>query len=178
MFDREKFKRLVHYICWKSENYPSLGAIKLNKVLLYAEREHFVKFGVPITGVVFVKRQFGPAPPAVVSVLNELQDDRAIIIRDRVEYGKPKRDFVNITEPELTGFTLAELSIVDRVMTDVCLRHTARSISNKTHDAVWEMAHMGEEIPLYTVFGVQGEVDEADFAWANSVVDRLEGNVA
>jgi hypothetical protein len=33
-FDREKFKSLVHYVCWRCMDDPSkLGSVKLNKIL-------------------------------------------------------------------------------------------------------------------------------------------------
>ena len=164
--DQAKFKSLVHYICAKCEDHSKLGAIKLNKVLLYSEREAFLRLGAPITGARFVKRQFGPVPIAIVSTLEELQGEGAILIRDRLMYGKQKRDFINLKEADCSMFTAQEISIVDRVTHEICFLHTARSISEKTHDDVWEMAQIGEEIPLFTVFAVQGEVDETDIAWA------------
>jgi Protein of unknown function (DUF4065) len=176
MFNREKFKNLVRYVCWKCENNTTLGAIKLNKVLLYSERAFYLRSGEPLTGETFVKRQFGPAPLHVLEVLRELQDEHIIAIKDTIEYGKSKRRFINLnTDPDLSMFTKEELAIVDRVAQDICWRHTARSISDKTHDDIWEMAEMGQEIPLFTVYAVQGEVDETDFAWAKSEVAQLEG---
>lgn len=170
MFNREKFKKLVHYVCWKCEDFSSLGAIKLNKILLYTERDYFLKTGESMTGETYVKRQFGPAPKHIVSVLEELQNEHKILVKDTIEYGKPKRRFINLTEPDLTNLSADELSVVDKVAPAICLRHTARSISNETHDAIWEIAELGEEMPLYTVFAVQGEVDEDDYDWARRQV--------
>jgi hypothetical protein len=167
MFDRQKFKNLVRYVCWKCENNSSLGAIKLNKVLLYSERESYLRSGQVLTGETFVKRQFGPAPIHILEILHELESEHVIAIKDTIEYGRTKRRFINLSsEPELSMFSKEELAVVDRIAQDICWRHTAKSISDKTHDDIWEMADMGEPIPLFTVFAVQGEVDEQDFAWA------------
>jgi hypothetical protein len=179
MFNREKFKSLVRYICWKCENNTSLGAIKLNKVLLYSERESYLRTGEPLTGETFVKRQFGPAPIHILEILGELQNEHIIAIKDTIEYGKRKRRFINLnSDPELSAFSKEELAIVDRVAQDICWRHTAKSISDATHDLIWDMAEMGEPIPLFTVFAVQGEVDETDFAWAKEQVAALESVLA
>jgi hypothetical protein len=43
-------------------------------------------------------------------------------------------------------------------------------ISHASHDDIWEMAEIGEEIPLTTVFAVRGEVTEDDVAWADSEI--------
>ena len=33
----------------------------------------------------------------------------------------------------------------------ICSRYTAKSISEKTHDIIWKLADIGEEIPYYAV---------------------------
>ena len=67
----------------------------------------------------------------------------------------------------LAVFTAEEIKLVDAAFEHVCLDHTAKSISEETHGIIWEIAQMGEEIPLATVFASDvGEVDEDDFAWA------------
>jgi hypothetical protein len=171
-YDAAKFKAMVHYICAGCEDYRKLGATKLNKVILYAEREAYLRLGGGISTPRFVKRQFGPVPVAVIPVLNELQEEKKILIKERVVNGKQKRDFINLAEPDISSFSPEEISIIDRVAHDVCHHHTANSISRETHDDIWQMASIGEDLPMFTVFAVQGEVDEEDIMWAKQRIEE------
>ena len=73
-FNREKFKLLVHYICWRCSDDPSrLGAVKLNKTLWVADFTAYYEFGQAITGAGYVKRQHGPVPRVILPVLRELE---------------------------------------------------------------------------------------------------------
>ena len=169
MYNEEKFKELVHYVCWKSEDPAKLGATKLNKVLWFSELNTFLRTGSSISGSKFVKRQFGPVPKAILQILDRLQDEQKIVIRDSDYYGRSKRDFISIKRPNLNVFSSEEISLVDKMINVVCEKHTAASISSISHDSVWEMAEIGEEMPLYTVFAKRGEVTEDDISWARSV---------
>ena len=173
MADMQKFQSLVHYICAQSPDRAKLGATKLNKILWYAERDAYLQLGHAITGAKFIKRQYGPVPAAIVPTLERLEAERAIIIRETVSYGKPKREFISMHAPDISGFAPEEISIVNAAISSICHFHTAASISNKSHDEAWELAEIGEELPLYTAFSIAGEVDEEDVAWARLEISRL-----
>ena len=67
-----------------------------------------------------------------------------------------------------------EISLADYIIETVCDDHTATSISELSHDSVWRLAEIGEEIPLYAVLaGKAGEVTEETMAWARSEAKRL-----
>ena len=173
MYNGKKFKTLVHYVCSKCPDPRMLGATKLNKILWYSELHAFLKLEKPISGARFVKRQFGPVPVAIVPVLKELQQEGALVVRDVEYFGKPKKEFISLRDPELSDFNADEISIVDEVTEIICEQHTAASISKQTHDDIWIMAEIGEDIPLETVFAVKGEVTEKDIAWADSKIAEL-----
>ena len=77
--DREKFKTLVHYICWKCDDPSKLGATKLNKIIWFAERSWFLKTGEAISGVKFVKQERGPVPNAILPVLDSLVEEHRLV---------------------------------------------------------------------------------------------------
>jgi len=173
--DREKFKTLVHYVCAKCEDPSLLGATKLNKILWYSETFAFLNFGHPISGARFVKRQFGPAPTAILPILAELAEEKAIAIKDVSFYGFPKREFLSLKAPSIEGQFLAqEIAIVDGVIDAICNDHTAKSIMQLSHDDIWEMASIGEELPLYTALAERGEVTEEDVQWADEKIALIE----
>lgn len=170
-FNREKFKALIHYVCWKCEDPTKLGAVKLNKVLWFSELLTYLHFNSPIAGARYVKLQFGPAPVAILPLLEELKNEGALAIRDVEYFGRAKREFFALTEPNISLFLAQEISVVDSVAQKICGEHTAASISDLTHNEIWEMAQIGEDLPFYTVFSARrGEVGEDDLAWADEKI--------
>lgn len=169
-FDREKFKALVHYICYRSLDPSKLGSTKLNKILWFSDVMHFVRFGGPITGEKYVKQQFGPVPRHVCGVVDELEEEHKLVVREP-EFDGDCRMLIASEEPDISGFTPEQISLVDRLVETVCNHHTAGSISNLTHDRIWELAEIGEEIPYEAVLAAElGEVTGADMRWAQEAM--------
>ena len=166
-FNNVKFNRLVHYICNKCHDPTTLGATKLNKILLCSDRYAYFWSGTPITGERYIKRQFGPVPAHILETLDELVSQEALIIRESYYGGYPKREFITLNAPDLSIFSAQEISTVDSMIKAICDNHTAQSISDLTHDKIWELADIGEEIPYETVFvSSLGEINEDDMEWA------------
>lgn len=168
--DWEKFKDVVHYVVDKASSNPSvLGAIKLNKVLWYSDAIHYMVTGESITGETYVKRQFGPVPKHVLGAIDELVKDGKIL-RGKVDhFGHMKNEYIVIQEASKDKFTAEELDLVDTAYEHVCLNHTAMSVSEETHGIIWQLAELGEEIPLSTAFASSvGEITENDLTWAEN----------
>jgi len=173
--DVNKMKALVHYICYKAHDPTVLGAIKLNKVLWYADTASYQLFGKSITGGTYIKRQFGPVPRRILQTLRELTEENKIAETPSRLYGYDKKNYIALEDPDLSQFTPQEMALIDEIFEIVCHQHTATSISRLTHDDIWEIAEIGEEIPYETVFAsVVGEVDESDIKWAEEALNRLD----
>src|SRR5579862_7607173 len=115
-FDREKFKSLVHYICWRCMDDPSkLGYVKLNKILWASDFTAYYERGEPITGAGYVKRQYGPVPGAIVPILRELEEQGFLTARDTHYHGFSKKEFLVLREPVTSAFSDSDLEIVDAV---------------------------------------------------------------
>lgn len=169
-FNSEKFDTLVHHICAKSDT-EKLGAIKLNKILWFSDIVHFLTKGESITGATYIKRQFGPVPQPIVGALERLKAANKLCVAEKVHYGLPKREFITLCEPDLSVFQGEEISLVDDILETITNQHTANSISDATHDEIWEMAEIGETIPYQAVMVSQlGEIDENDFTWAKNII--------
>lgn len=171
-YNSEKFSRLVHYICWKVEDPTRLGAVKLNKVLWFSDLLTYLHLNAPVTGARYVKRQFGPVPAAVLPAIDALKEAGAIAVREVEYFGKSKREFFALKTPDISIFSADEISLVDQIIQSVCDQHTAASISELTHNAAWEMADIGEDLPFFTVFSaMNGEIDEKDIEWADREIN-------
>lgn len=164
-------KELTHYICWRADDPAKLGATKLNKALWFSDTIAYRVAGRSITNTTYVKRQFGPVPKRILVVLQELEVEGKIAIRHNQRFHYIQREFVALEPAAPSTFSAQETEIIDEVVAWVCNRHTATSISEFSHDVIWDSAAEGEEIPLYAVLGAAaGEITEVDREWASKVI--------
>ena len=158
----ERLKALTHYVCCTCDP-DDLGATKLNKVLWYSDLKWFLEHGESITGAKYVKRQNGPMAMHFYDVIKQLVDEGAIFQRGVEYYGYPKTEYIPMKRATLSDFKPEQISLIDRIAEYVCQKNTAKSISCESHDVIWELAEIGEEIPFYAAFGaVLGEITEDD----------------
>jgi antitoxin SocA-like protein len=179
-FKKKKFKALVQFICsWCADEPSRLGYTKLNKILWFAETNHYLKTGVPLTGANYVKRQHGPVPACIEFMVEELVQERKLFVREVPFYGLSKAEFIPLEEISNIDefFTASEIEDVTRIIDSVCNEHTAKSISKKSHTENWRVAKIGEKLPLYTILS-KGEVTEEHMKWADKKIAQLEGAAA
>lgn len=172
-FEREKFKALVHYVCWRCEDPRSLGAVRLNKVLWHAERIHYLRTGRPIAGATYLKHQSGPATRAVAPAVVELEKEGAVATRERSCGGGSTTQYFARYEPDVSTFTPNEISLIDAVVEAVCFRDAPSPIDLTADVRIWKLAQIGETLPYYTVFAARPEeITKRDMDWAVEEVRR------
>jgi hypothetical protein len=144
-FDKPRFKQLVHYVVSRVGEHDWFGAIKLNKVLWFAEARTYMLTGMPITGETYTRGQFGPVPHHMIPVQHEMVREGVL----QITKGKRQTSFKALTPAQDNWFSAAELQTINWWADHIDQKHTAGSISDKSHDYAWEIAKMGEELPLY-----------------------------
>lgn len=171
-FDKDKFDRLILYICAKVENPANLGAVKLHKILWFSDLVSFARFGRSIAGDTFIKMPQGPFSVHVDKGIKRLERSKRLVHRQMPVYNRIQRQFFALTEPDLNGFTPEEVSIIDEMITAIALGHTASSISAVSHDRIWEVARLHETIPLNTIFSSDlADAEESTILWARNAID-------
>lgn len=171
----DRYKALVHYICSKCDDPSKLGKTKLNKILWRVDTLMYRRTGQTVSGARYKKLQYGPVPMEIETVISSLQANDDIVVKASRCYDYTKTDYIALTEPDTRLFSEDELRFVDFVMHDICNLHTAKSISEQTHDRVWEAAAMGEEIPVFAVLAAnEGILTDADQQWVTQELSRLE----
>ncbi len=174
----DKFKALVHLIIASVDDPHKLGATKLNKICWFVDTLAFRLQGQPVTNERYVKRARGPVPKKILSVVRELELEKKIKVRHSDHPIYQTRLFINLEDTDNAVFSPMERSIIDVVVGYVCDKHTASSISDLTHDRVWEAANEGEALPLYaSLAGEAGEITEEVTAWADSVLSTGENRI-
>lgn len=171
-YDREKCKDLIHYIVNKCSDDPSrLGAVKLNKVMYFCDFGKFYDQGEPMTGAEYVRQRQGPVLHQMLPLLDELRNEGRVSQIRKVQYGFPKVDYSSDAPVSLVRFSADEISMIDRTIDIICDGHTARSISDATHDEVWNLAENGEQLPYELAFSIHfGEVSDEAVSRAQAIL--------
>lgn len=147
--DREKLKDAFHYVIARAGSHPGFGATKLYKVLWFSEARTFVLTGEPIFNVEFVREKFGPVPKDALRVRKELvEEGRAKIWRDHLQNHEQWR-FKALRPANVARFSPDELKTLNYWIAHIDEDHTAESISDQSHDYGWEIARMGERLPVH-----------------------------
>lgn len=175
--DRDKFDRLVHYIISSCADPAQLGSTKLQKILWKSDTGTYKLEARPITGATYTKRNYGPATDEFWDSRERLKKSGMIDFwRDERFAGKLAKDvYKSLTKPDVSFLSEKEKMTVDFWIKEICTKHTAKSISDDTHGYAWEIAKLGEELPLYSVFvdDLPDEPDPEGQAWAEAEVRRM-----
>lgn len=174
-FSPTKFKELILYIAEKSAADPSFGAIKLNKLLFFADFWSYGNFGRSITGARYQKLDHGPAPRQLVPVRDELlANGEATLVGE----GSPpftRKRLIALRSAELGEFTAEEIALVDEL-----LKHFANAgagrLSHFSHrvSVGWRLVRFGEDIPYESVLIDGRDPLPSDYARAEELARELE----
>lgn len=157
---------VAHYIVSRADPIK-LGAVKLNKVMWFADLEAYRRLGRTITGQVsYEKRQYGPVPNDIVKSIRRLEQADKIRTRDVPTFAGTRREYIWLKKPDISSFTADEVDILNEAIGLVCDEHTAKSISALSHDKLWDQADLGEQIPIGAATVVPDEITGGDVAWA------------
>lgn len=169
---RERLKTLVHYICERVPNPKDWGSVKMNKALFYSDRTAYLKLGAPISGETYRRYPMGPVSDHLQEVVQELVTEGRIAVRRQQVIGRNGRPYEHhlyfaTATPDVSDFSGPEVAIVNETVDDIAERHTAASISEASHDLVYELAEPGEIIPYFTAFShLLARPSDESKAWA------------
>lgn len=173
-FDRDKFKSLLHYVVWKAGDSDGFGATKLYKVLWFSDARAFMLSKEPITGEIYIREKYGPLPRHADAMIQELANDGAIKVWNDRYYNKPIRRYKSLRTPDRLALTDQQREIVDYWIKHIAVEHTAKSISEESHDTAWELAKLGEEIPYYALFANRiRDPNDQELEWARKRAKEL-----
>jgi len=178
-FHMNKLVEAVHYICSNVGPEDRLGAVKLNKILYYADMLSYARTDRAITGATYVKQFRGPVPTQVVAAIAQLESDTRLNVTHVSVFEALRRQFEAIGITDTKVFDAGELDTINETIRFVC-GHTAPEISEISHHVVWKAADIGEVLP-YDSFLVTslGDIGESDITIANEAIKAASrgGNV-
>jgi hypothetical protein len=151
--ENRKLKDLILYLASRCEGDPRFTMGKLSHLLFYCDFTAYLQLGRSITGHRYEKLPPGQAPEGLLSILNEMKQDRDCVEIERDIYGRKQRRVQAERVPEVSLFSEEELRLADRIVEEFWERNAAAEVSDLSHDFIgWKAAAPNEIIPYETVF--------------------------
>lgn len=146
-FDFRKTAEMVLYFCHATQG--GVPRTKLNKLLWYADFLHTKYFGRPVTGMPYVRLQFGPVPESYELLFMALQSDKLLeIATEEFEDGRVAHMHHALRAPELTALSPTELQAVARVQSELGAL-SAKAIAERSHtEEAWLTTPQGQLVDL------------------------------
>ncbi len=165
----DRLKELILYIADQCSDDPRFGATKLNKILYFSDFISFRHRGVPITGVEYMRINFGPAPKRLVPVRDAMIQDGQLAVDTPLFHGWQQRRLVPQRPANLDLFSAEDISIVDRVIR-ILWESTGKEVSELSHGLAWQAPEDGQSIPYEATFLSDEPLDEDTIAWAQELI--------
>jgi hypothetical protein len=145
----DKLRELVLYIAVRSEADETYGMVKLNKLLFNSDFTSYAERGEAITNQEYQALPQGPCPRRLTPIIEGLKEAGALEVRKSDFHGRDQKRPAALRQPDLSLFSQAELTLVDRVITHWWGK-TAKDISDASHEFLgWRLAKKGETIPYH-----------------------------
>ena len=140
--NNEKFRQMYFYILRRfGEGIPKT---KLAKLLYLADFSHFYDNLLPMSGVRYVRREYGPVADIFFELTEDLYDKGKIDI-EPLDYAL----MIKLTskEQEETLLSVEEKSLIDEICNYWKDRRTSEIINFTHEQKPWKMCRDGEYIP-------------------------------
>ncbi|MEM1147581.1 MAG: Panacea domain-containing protein [Pseudomonadota bacterium] len=178
-YDYAKFVDTVHYVCELFSSTPSdLGHVKLHKILYFSDMTRFYETGRALTGVEYLKQQYGPTARDLAKALRELENSNQLKVEKRKVFGYSKVEFKDVVPLKSNRLSDEEKELIQAVA-QWARTMTAVEISEYSHKLPWESAKLGERIDYATAGQLfPRKVTQADLDWANRAAGKIESGQA
>ena len=140
MFNKEKFKSLLHYIIHVCTMKNNVGKSVIYKLLYFSDFNFFELYEESLTGESYRKLPHGPAPIhfdiAVKELINEGKID---VTAKNIPLGGVMYNYSSLKEPNIT-FNEKEFSVVDEVIEDLSNMDANQISEYSQGDMPWRAA--------------------------------------
>ncbi len=174
-FDVEPLKAAIHFVTRSYATEPErLGSIRLHKILWFTEIMALRQLGQRIFGETFSKAPYGPMASHLDEVVTALKSSGHLFVR--TSDGDFDADvYIGKGNPEGRPLSDDQWRILKSVMRRIVDDHSATSISERTHDVLWESCSLGEIMPVEAAAVQFVPLSDADVEWAERSIADTSG---
>lgn len=151
-FNKEKFKQVLIYLLEKCGAKPNVGETVIYKLLYFIEFNFYELYEINLTGEVYRKIQYGPAPchfPDIVKEMVKMGEIKKVITE---YYGMPQKKYIPQIKPNLSKLNGSEIAVIDDVVERLSSMNVM-AIEDYSHkDIPYKVAEDKEIIDFETVF--------------------------
>jgi len=166
-----RLREIILYVAARCENHKSFGAIKLNKILYFADYISYLNYGESITGAQYQKLPNGPAPLYLVPIRERMKAEGDIAIREEAFFLRTQYRIIALRAPRLDMFKARDIALLENVI-DVCKVRSASHLSEMSHGLAWRVAHEKEIIPYATALLDNHGINEQDIEEAQQLIQE------
>ena len=114
-FNKEKFKKVLHYLISECGTKDNVGKTVFYKLLYFADFNFFELYETPLTNESYRKLPYGPAPIHFEEAIKELSNEGKIDVELVPSYYNDRFIYTSLKEPEV-DFTKDELGVIKEVL--------------------------------------------------------------
>jgi antitoxin SocA-like protein len=159
-----RLREIILHIAHRCATAEYFGAIKLNKILAFADFTSFARYGKPITGVEYMRQPNGPVPRKMKPVIEQMKRSKDIAIQV-LPIGKYEEHRVVPLRPaNLDLLSPRDVAILEEVIA-LTWKATGQQVSDFSHGRAWEVAgENGAAIPYEAALLSDRQVSAAQIA--------------
>lgn len=143
---RRKLRELVVYISNRCETDVHFGMIKLNKIILRADRLAYLRYGNTITGSEYMRLPKGFVPKHMKMILDELESSKEIVIKHRQYFDHVQKRVIPLREANLDELTSKDVALVEEIISE-CASLDASTLSYQSHGIAWRLVSDKQTVP-------------------------------
>ncbi|MEQ8788021.1 MAG: Panacea domain-containing protein [Pirellulaceae bacterium] len=172
-----KFEELILFLCQRSLTDGEFDAIKLNRLLFFADFAAYANLGRAITGEPYQKLESGPAPRRIAATLRELQEAGDLALAEQDRFGWRQFRGVALRSPALSQFGPEEIALVTELI-DHFWEKSATEMSRLSDEFDgWKIAYEGETIPYEVALLKTVKATAADKQLSESLREKLRATM-
>lgn len=149
---RDKFKQVLLYILERCGAKPNVGETVIYKLLYFADFNFYELYEEYLTGEVYRKISYGPAPCHFKEIIDELIKKGELKKITTEYYGLAQKKYIPQVKTDLCKLNARELEIIDEVISRLSSMN-ALAIEDYSHnDIPWQVTDDKDIIEYETVF--------------------------
>jgi transcriptional regulator with XRE-family HTH domain len=163
--NQRKLRDVLLYLTEKIGAKPNVGETVIYKLLYFIDFDFYEKTGQSITGLTYVKNNFGPTPvSAFRDIVDKMEKDGEIAIVKTKYFSHDQKKYLPIKRADLGSLGAKELEHINWEIERLSDKTAAELTKFSHYDTPWVVAEMGKPLGYQFVFyrGVNTAVTEPE----------------
>jgi uncharacterized phage-associated protein len=145
-------EKLVNAMAYIAERVPGATKMVISKILYFADKEHLLKYGRPITGDSYSRLEHGPVPSVGLRMMRGRASARQMLAYQSKLQTLPSHAIRAISSPDLNFFSRSDVRELDEAVAKYG-HMSAGKLRKLSHDEpTWLKTPENEMIPFELMF--------------------------